>query len=159
MQELQDEPGREYGERQGKGDDRKYAILEQEIKGRWCVLVFSFTGLLFFSFLKKKYHKSESFKKPKTPTGDGQRELRGPTSMANPSEILDNEVEMKGNRGERDMAGKGEEGRLGWGYKEASRRRWKKSSLQRKSIRGWRFWKPKAFLRLGLRSHSNHSSL
>ena len=57
------------------------------------------------------------------------------------------------------MAGKREEGSLGWGYKEASRRRWKNSSLQRKSIRGWRFWKPKAFLRLGLRSHSNHSSL
>lgn len=41
-------------------------------------MVFSFTGLLFFLSLKKKKDKSESFKKPKTPTGDGQRELRGP---------------------------------------------------------------------------------
>ena len=57
MQELQDEPRRECGERQGKGDDRKCAILEQEIKGRWCVLVFSFTGLLFFLSLRKKTQK------------------------------------------------------------------------------------------------------
>ena len=35
--------------------------------------------------------------------------------MANPSEILDNEVETKGSRGKRDMAGKEAEGRLGWG--------------------------------------------
>lgn len=33
--------------------------------------------------------------------------------MANSSEILDNEVEMKGSRGKRDMEGKREEGRLG----------------------------------------------
>ena len=71
--------GGKVGKEKRRHDDRKCAILEEEIKGRCHVLVFSFTGLLFLFFLfffKKKIIKSESLKKPKTPTGDGQRELR-----------------------------------------------------------------------------------
>lgn len=41
----------EWRKRKGREDDKKWAILEQEIKERWCVLVLSFTVLLFF---KKK---------------------------------------------------------------------------------------------------------
>lgn len=37
----------EWTKRKGREDDRKWAILEQEVKGRWCVLVLSFTVLLF----------------------------------------------------------------------------------------------------------------
>lgn len=42
--------GGKVGKEKRRHDDRKCAILEQEIKGRCHVLVFSFTGLLFLSF-------------------------------------------------------------------------------------------------------------
>lgn len=45
-------------------------------------MVLSFTVLLFFFFLKKKIIESESFKKPKTPTGERYRELRRATPLA-----------------------------------------------------------------------------
>lgn len=51
VQELERELGQKSEEKRGE-DDKKWAVLEQEIKGRWCVLVLSFTVLLFF--LKKR---------------------------------------------------------------------------------------------------------
>lgn len=74
--------------RRGREEDRRWAIWEQDIKGRWCVLVFSFT----VSFKKKRQLKVNHLKKPKTPTRDGCGELRRATPVANPLEGPENRV-------------------------------------------------------------------
>lgn len=83
MRELENGLGRKSGERE-KGETMTgsgpfWNRNSKEGGVFWfLVLLFCF----FFFFLKKKIIESESFKKPKTPTGERYRELRRATPLA-----------------------------------------------------------------------------
>lgn len=93
--------------RKGREDDRKWAILEQEVKGEGGVF-WIFVLLFCFLFKKKKKRiKSESFfKKPKTPAGGGEREVRRAT-RGSPPRGLRMEGGGRGDGGEIDGRGQG----------------------------------------------------
>lgn len=120
------------GGREGGNHDRKKAVLEQEIKGRGCVLVLSFTVLFKKKRRKrKKVIESESFRKPKTPPG-----WAGGAERATPRHAFGWACCGDEGRAGRERAGVREGHRLGWTCLGASRRRWKNSLPQTKSIRG-----------------------
>lgn len=131
-------------------------IWNRKVKGRWCILVFSFTVLLKKKKLKVNHLKNQKHQQRMMGVEEGR--TRG-KAFRRCRAWCGGSVGDEGKKS-RERSGRDEEGdRLRQRWVEASRRKWKNSLPQRKSIQGWRFWKPWAFLRLGLRSHLTRSSL
>lgn len=83
MQELENGLGRKSGEREKGGTmtgSGPFWNRKSKEDGVFWFLVL--LACFFIIIIKKKIIKSESFQKPKTPTGDGYRELRRATSLA-----------------------------------------------------------------------------